>query len=301
MFPGSLWYPWYPSACSQPEKPCRKASACGSLQQPVGHRLPGQLQALTVEFLFQPVQRRVHDEFLCCQICHCLRRDKAAWQQRRLFRCLYNVGLAGLLLAVLAGVGVVYVLADPELRRLHLQRPANLFADLNQFAAAGRADPLILWQTVLYHLGMSPLRNDVQHIAGLPLARMRPHLNKLLRGGFGSGNIGLLVVVKLSCSMTSCSACSEERPNSFFLDSFSCSSSHSFCNVRLVMTWACSCSRVASFASSLACSASSLMRSASRLTRVDSICAFSCGAVHIPHGKWSPFRPCCLSDFLCFP
>ena len=76
--------------------------------------------------------------------------------------------------------------------------------------------------------------------------------------------------------MTSCSACSEERPNSFFLDSFSCSSSHSFCNVRLVMTWACSCSRVASFASSLACSASSLMRSASSLTRVDSICAFSC-------------------------
>ena len=28
-----------------------------SLQQPVGHRLPGQLQALTVEFLFQPVHK----------------------------------------------------------------------------------------------------------------------------------------------------------------------------------------------------------------------------------------------------
>ena len=102
-----------------------------SLQQPVGHSLPGQLQALTVELLFQPVQRRVHDEFLCCQIRHCLRRGKAAWQQRRLFRCLYNVGLAGPLLTVLAGVGVVYVLADPELRRLHLQRPANLFANLH--------------------------------------------------------------------------------------------------------------------------------------------------------------------------
>ena len=30
MFPGSLWYPWYPSACSQPEKPCRKRSACSA-------------------------------------------------------------------------------------------------------------------------------------------------------------------------------------------------------------------------------------------------------------------------------
>lgn len=52
--------------------------------------------------------------------------------------------------------------------------------------------------------------------------------------------------------MTICSACSEERPNSSFLDSFSCSNSHSFCSVRLVMTCACSCSRAASFASSFA-------------------------------------------------
>ena len=28
-----------------------------SLQQPVSHRLPGQLQALTIEFLFQPVHK----------------------------------------------------------------------------------------------------------------------------------------------------------------------------------------------------------------------------------------------------
>ena len=30
MFPDSLWYPWYPSACSQPEKPYRKRSACSA-------------------------------------------------------------------------------------------------------------------------------------------------------------------------------------------------------------------------------------------------------------------------------
>ena len=69
--------------------------------------------------------------------------------------------------------------------------------------------------------------------------------------------------------MTICSACSEERPNSFFLDSFSCSSSHSFCSVRLVMTCACSCSRAANFASSLACASSNLALFASN-------CAFSC-------------------------
>ena len=137
----------------------------------------------------------MHDEFLCCQIRHCLRGGKAAWQQRRLFRCLHNVGLAGLLLAALAGVGVVYVLANPELRRLHLQRPAHILADLNQFAAAGRADPLILRQTVLHHLSASPLRNDVQHIAGLPLALVRLHSNRLLSGGFGSRGIGFLLVV----------------------------------------------------------------------------------------------------------
>ena len=92
----------------------RLQSFLRSLQQPVGHRLPGQLQALTVEFLLQAVQRRVHDKLLRCQIRHCLRGGKAAGQQRRLFRCLYNVGLAGLLLAVLAGVGVVIRPREPR-------------------------------------------------------------------------------------------------------------------------------------------------------------------------------------------
>lgn len=55
-----------------------------------------------------------------------------------------------------------------------------------------------------------------------------------------------------SSGASSANACSEERPNSFFLDSFSCSSSHSFYSERLVITCACSCSRAASFASSFA-------------------------------------------------
>ena len=46
---------------------------------------------------------------------HRLRRGKAARQQRRPFRRLHNVGFTGLLLAVLAGVGVVHVLAHRDL------------------------------------------------------------------------------------------------------------------------------------------------------------------------------------------
>ena len=90
-----------------------------SVQQPVGHRLPGQFQTLTLKLLLQPVQRGVHGEFLCCQIRHRLRGGKAAGQQCGLFHRLCNVGLTGLLLAILAGVGVVHVLAHPELCRLH--------------------------------------------------------------------------------------------------------------------------------------------------------------------------------------
>ena len=164
------------------------------VQQPVGHRLPGQFQSLTIKFLFQTVQRRVHDKLLRCQISHCLRGGKTAGQQCGLFWSLHNVGLASLLLTVLAGVGVVYVLTDPELCRLHLQRPAYFFADLNQLAAASRADPLILRKTVLYYLGGRTLWNDIQHIAGLSLALMRFHSDLLLSGGFDPESIGFQLI-----------------------------------------------------------------------------------------------------------
>ena len=90
-----------------------------SVQQPVGHGLPGQLQALALKFLLQPVQWGVHDKFLCHDVSHCLRGGKTAGQQRRFLRRLHNVGFTGLLLTVLAGVGVVHVLTHPELCRLH--------------------------------------------------------------------------------------------------------------------------------------------------------------------------------------
>ena len=90
------------------------------IQQPVGHGLPGELQALAVKLLLQTVQRRVHHELLCRNMRHSLRGSKAAGQQRGLLRRFQNVGFASLLFAVLALIGVVYVLTNPELRRFHL-------------------------------------------------------------------------------------------------------------------------------------------------------------------------------------
>ncbi len=82
----------------------------GCTQQPVGHGLSGQFQTLTLKLLLQPVQRGVHDKFLCCQIRHCLRGGKATGQQCGFFHCPYNVVFTSLLLTALAGVSSNLVL-----------------------------------------------------------------------------------------------------------------------------------------------------------------------------------------------
>ena len=99
------------------------------------------------------------------------------------------------MLAILAGIGVVHVLAYPERSRLHLQCSANLFADLNHLAATGRTSQSVLRQAVLHYLGGSTLRNNIQHIAGLPFALVCLHGDLLLRGGFGAESIGLQLIV----------------------------------------------------------------------------------------------------------
>ena len=48
---------------------------------------------------------------------------------------------------------------------------------------------------MLHHLGGSTLRNDIQHIAGLPFALVRLHGDLLLRGGFGAKGVGPQLVV----------------------------------------------------------------------------------------------------------
>lgn len=53
MLPGSLWYPWYPSACSQPLNPCRKASVCSAF-------LVGWYSYRTMACSAQPLVRYSH-------------------------------------------------------------------------------------------------------------------------------------------------------------------------------------------------------------------------------------------------
>ena len=48
---------------------------------------------------------------------------------------------------------------------------------------------------MLQHFSTSSLRDDLQHIAGLPLALVRLHSNRLLSGGVGSRGIGFRFVV----------------------------------------------------------------------------------------------------------
>ena len=48
---------------------------------------------------------------------------------------------------------------------------------------------------MLHYLGGSTLRNDIQHIAGLPFALVRLHGDLLLYGGFGAESIGLQLIV----------------------------------------------------------------------------------------------------------
>ena len=164
------------------------------IQQPVGHGLPGELQSLAVKLLLQPVQRGIHHKLLYRNMRYRLRGSIAAGQQRRLLRCFQDVGLAAVLLALPAGVGIVDILSNPEPGRLHLQAPADLFADLLHFAAAGGADQLFFAQTVLHHFSGCALRNDLGHAAGLLLARMGFHGNLLRRSGFGAIGVGFKLI-----------------------------------------------------------------------------------------------------------
>lgn len=76
------------------------------MEQPVGHGLPGQLHAHAFKLLLQSVQWRVHHIFLGGNMGNGRRGCKAPWQHRGFSGCALHNRLAGLLLTVLAGIGV---------------------------------------------------------------------------------------------------------------------------------------------------------------------------------------------------
>ena len=116
---------------------------------------------------------------------HRLRGGKAARAERRLSGCLSEITFPCFRFALLAGVGVVHILLDPEPGRLHLQAPAHLFANLLHHGAADIANALFFGKTVLYHFRRGALRHDIQHIAALPLAGMGLYRHLLRCGVLG--------------------------------------------------------------------------------------------------------------------
>ena len=48
---------------------------------------------------------------------------------------------------------------------------------------------------MLHYLGASSIRDDIQHIAGLPFALVRLHGDLLLRGGLCAEGVGLQLIV----------------------------------------------------------------------------------------------------------
>ena len=152
------------------------------VQHPICHRLPGQLQSLAAKLLLQAVQRRIHHKLLSHDVSHSFSRCKAAGMKNWFFRRLQDIGFTGSFFALFAGVAIIDVLTDPELRRLHHQASVDFLANLLHKSSAGIAETLLIGKTVLHYFCRGSLRNDVCHTAGLPLALMGLHGN-LFRGG----------------------------------------------------------------------------------------------------------------------
>ena len=164
------------------------------LQDPVGHGLPGQLQALPLKLLLQTVQRRVHDKFLGHNVGHCLRRGKTARAECGLFGCFPQISFPCLRLALLTGVGVVHIFLNPEPGRFHLQVPADFFPNLLHHRAADIADAFLFGKPVLHHFRGGSFRHDVQHVAALPFAGVGFHLHLLLCGILGPIGISFRLI-----------------------------------------------------------------------------------------------------------
>ncbi len=150
------------------------------VQDPVGHGLPGQLQAFPLEFLLLAVQRCIHHKFLHHDMGQRFRGGKAALAEYRLSGRFQEISFSCFHFALFAGVGVVHIFLNPETGRLHLQAPAHLFSNLLHNHTADIADVLLFGKPVLHHFRGHTLRHDLQHTAALPLAGVGLYRHLLL-------------------------------------------------------------------------------------------------------------------------
>ena len=142
-------------------------------QNPARHGLPGQMNAHAFKLLFLPVQRRSHDKLLRHDLRNGFRRGKAARNDCRFLRCLYNRRMLGFVFAGLTGIRVVPILTDAHLRRDDLKRSADFLADFLHHGSAFLTDTLFFGNPVLYDVHRYILRQNILYAAAAALSFMR--------------------------------------------------------------------------------------------------------------------------------
>lgn len=141
----------------------------GSENDPVGQRLPRQIQPFPRKLLLLSIQRHPLDVFLAHDKRHHGGRCEAAWKCRTWHPGFHHGGLDFIFLARPTAVDVLHMLHNDRLRWNVFEFAARLTAHLVHEMTATRAGPFFLGQTVFDTLH----RQILQHafpLAGLFLA-----------------------------------------------------------------------------------------------------------------------------------
>jgi hypothetical protein len=117
--------------------------------QPIGHRLPRQVDAPLPELFFLPVERQAVHVFLMDHVRQHGRRRQTARQRRGRHGCGNDRRPNARLLATAATVHVAHMLDDAYLRRNDLQFPPHFRAHRMQRPGAVRADAFRFVQRVV--------------------------------------------------------------------------------------------------------------------------------------------------------
>ena len=154
----------------------------GRLQDPIGHRLAGQHHAAPVQFLFLPVKRRAHYEFLGHNVRDRFRGGKAPGDHRFILLRFYHGSFGSFCFAGLAGIAEIPILADFYLSRNNQQRTPDFLANFLHDRVTYGAGPFFLRKTMLHHFNGNIVRQYSFDAPGPLLTGMRGDL-RLLRLG----------------------------------------------------------------------------------------------------------------------
>ena len=144
-------------------------------QDPVGHGLSAQGNALTIQLLLLTVQRTTHNELLGHDVGNSLRRGKTAGDNALFVGSLDHRRLDVLLVALPAGIAVIDMLLDNGLGRNDFKLVDHLGADLGHDVAALGAYQILALQTVLDPFSGHFFRNGIQGVLVLPVPLVGSH------------------------------------------------------------------------------------------------------------------------------